>query len=94
MSFGVLPQAIEDIESIISYIKVDNLAAAEQWLDKLYRLCGSLSEKPRMGLPIPDINNHVHVFPFGKYLVFYHIGTHSVDIVRVVHAMRNMDNML
>ena len=94
MSFDLLPQAVKDIEAVVSYIKADNLNAAEHWLDKLYRLCASLSEMPGMGLPRPDINNRVHVFPFGKYLVFYHIEPHGIDIVRVIHGMRNMENIL
>ncbi|MBF0110069.1 MAG: type II toxin-antitoxin system RelE/ParE family toxin [Magnetococcales bacterium] len=34
------------------------------------------------------------MFPVGNYLIFYRPANHGVEIIRVLHASRNVENLL
>ncbi len=94
MSFRLLPQAIDDIETLADHIEQDSPKAARRWVDALQLRCAALGAMPGMGVPRPDIAEGVRIFPHGNYLIIYIERGSQVDIVRVIHGMRNADNWL
>jgi toxin ParE1/3/4 len=93
MTFRVLPEAIADILAIANYIKVDNPQAAAKLIEQFYMRFRSLDEMPGMGIQRPEISDRVRSLPVGNYLILYHQEPHGVDIIRVVHGMRDIENL-
>ena len=96
----VYPQADRDIDECFGFIAKDRLSAAERFFDAVHALFDRLSEFPGMGssarfrqqrlrdlrmLPIPR---------FSSYLVFYRVASEQVEIVRVLHAARDIERAL
>jgi toxin ParE1/3/4 len=94
-------RAYEDLVEIYSTIALDNADAAERLLATIEQRVKSLVEHPRMGTRRPEIAESARVLVQGIYLVLYelHPDTNSgpvdeVEIVRVVHGMRDLSRLL
>jgi len=86
----------EDLAGIWEYIAVDDLDAADEFLDTLYAQFDHLAEFPRLGHPRPDL---VHTRPFlfwpvRNYLIIYRIHRDVVEIIAVTHAARDIPTFL
>src|SRR5512136_2749544 len=92
-----LPVAVDDLISIFDWIAGDSPANAEAFIEKLDQRIGSLKIHPFLGrLPRDDKlkNAGYRVLVVGSYLVFYIVRGKTVEIHRVVHGSRNLDDML
>jgi toxin ParE1/3/4 len=89
-SFILTARAEEDLLNIWLYIAAENHDAADRVLDTIDLKFKLLAENPRLGPSRPDIAPELRYFPVGNYLVLYRIATNAVEIVRVVHGMRNL----
>ena len=47
-----------------------------------------------MGRARPELRSRSALFPYGSYLILYRIIDDGVEIVRVVHAARNLDDLI
>jgi toxin ParE1/3/4 len=47
-----------------------------------------------MGRERNDIAPGLRSFPVGKYLIFYRLIDEGLEIVRVLHGARNIENLL
>ena len=92
-----LPVAVDDLISIFDWIAGDSLANAEAFIEKLDQRIGSLRIHPFLGrLPRDDKlkNAGYRVLVVEPYLVFYIVRGKTVEIHRVIHGARNLDDML
>jgi len=89
-SFTLTARAEEDLLDIWLYIAAENLDAADRVLDTIDSKIKLLAENPQLGPSRSDIAPELRYFPVGSYLVLYRIVADSVEIVRVVHGMRNL----
>lgn len=48
------------------------------------------ADNPEIGPARPDIAPEFRYFPVGGYLILYRLVKGNVEIVRVVHGMRNL----
>ncbi len=86
--------AEQDIESISNYIQSDNPRAALKWLTGLEKSFDLLAQNPMMGYLRPSLTAFpVRFWPYGNYLIVYTI-THLVEIQRVLHGYRNIQNLI
>jgi len=82
--------------SCFAYIARDNPGAALRFLDALERSLLTISEQPGIGSPryarLPALDGlRMWVVPdFENYLVFYVERAHFVDVVRILHAARDI----
>lgn len=92
-----LPVAIDDLLSIFDWIAADNRSKAASFLDSLDERIRILSSNPRIGrVPRQEDLKRLgyHVMVIDSYLVFYVIRGSTVEIHRVLHGSRNLEDIL
>ena len=87
------PLAEQDLIDIYLYIFRDNAPAAEKTIRAINAKCELLVRSPRIGRARPELRADLRSFPYGAYLILYRIVADGVEIVRVVHAARNLDDL-
>jgi toxin ParE1/3/4 len=89
-----LPQAQDDLLDIWLHIAQDSLARADHFLDMLEEKIHLLASSPRIGRMYPELGDNLRAFPVRDYLVIYREATSSVEVVRVLHGARDIENAL
>jgi toxin ParE1/3/4 len=88
------PQAEQDLIEIFRYISRDNAPAADKLVRAINSKCELLARSPMIGRARPELRSDLRSFPYGSYLILYRIIDGGVEIVRVVHAARNLDDLV
>jgi toxin ParE1/3/4 len=88
------PEAEQDLIEIFLHIEIDNPAAAEKVVRDINAKCEMLSRHPRIGRARPELRADLRSFPYGAYLILYRAIADGIEIVRVVHAARNLDDLV
>ena len=92
-----LPVAVDDLISIFDWIASDSPSNAAAFVDKLDQRIGNLETHPFLGrIPRDDKLKTLgyRVLVIESYLVFYIIRGKTVEIHRVVHGSRNLDDIV
>jgi len=84
------PLALEDLEKIGEYIALDNLAAAQTFVERLRVRCYALGKNPGIGHKRDEIRPGLRSLAEGNYLILYRSHANYVEIVRVVHGKRDL----
>ena len=94
------PQADRDINNHFEYIAKDNLEAAMRYYEAAFCAFDVLLTNPHIG-PVREFDNtelrEVRIWlvkGFEKYLIFYRATDELVEILRVLHAARDIDSIL
>ncbi len=93
------PQARDDIIEGALYIAGDNPAAAERFLAAVERTFKTLADAPQIGATRAFVNPQLQgirmlpVSGFRNHLVFYRPAGTAVEIIRVLHAARNIKRL-
>ena len=87
-------RAEEDLLAIANRISVDNPAAAVNWLDKIERTLDVLASHPMMGENVSYLRPNLRRFCQGNYLLFFEPRSYGIDLVRVLHGSRKIEDML
>lgn len=85
------PLAAADIAEVWDYIAEDSEVQADAWVDRLDQTLRQLATQPRMGRARDELAPGLRSLPFGRYVVFYEALDDGIDIVRVLHAARDVD---
>jgi toxin ParE1/3/4 len=88
------PLAEQDLIEIHNYIHRDNPSAAEKLVRAVNAKCELLARSPRIGRARPELKPDLRSFPYGAYLILYRIIEDGVEIVRVAHSARNLDDLV
>jgi toxin ParE1/3/4 len=102
MSLKILQrsQARQDVLDLIAYIGSDNPQAARNLFAAYERTLSLLSKTPDIGWLYPTDNQRLaglRVFPIGRfrtYLIFYRHTADTIDVIRVLHGMRDLQRIL
>jgi len=92
-----LPVAVDDLISIFDWIASDNPDNAAAFIEKLDQRIGNIKIHPFLGrIPRDDKlkNSGYRVLVIDSYLAFYIIRGKTVEIQRVIHGSRNLDDIL
>jgi toxin ParE1/3/4 len=89
----ISPRASEDLAEIWSYIADDSVANADAFIDELYETMEVLSRQPGSGRRREELASGIQSFPFGRYIIFYRAVTGGIEIVRVLHGARDIENI-
>ena len=92
-----LPIAVDDLLSIYDWIADDNPTRATSFAEKLDKHINNLTTHPYLG----RIPKHEKLRAFGyrvlvieSYLVFYVVRGKIIEIHRVVHGSRHLDDIV
>ena len=86
------PQAEVDILEIWEFIAGDNVAAADKWVDDLDEKMALWATQPMMGRARDELAPGIRSLAFGRYVVFFAPLPDGIDVVRVLHGARDIDN--
>ncbi|MGO8988334.1 MAG: type II toxin-antitoxin system RelE/ParE family toxin [bacterium] len=92
-----LPVAVDDLVSIFDWIANDSPANAAAFVEKIDQRIGSLKTHPFLGhMPREEKLRHsgYRILVIESYLVFYMIRAKTVEIHRVIHGSRNLDDII
>jgi len=92
-----LPIAVDDLISIFDWIANDSPAHAASFIKKIDHHISKLKTHPLLGrIPRDDKlkNSGYHILVIESYLVFYIIRGKTVEIHRIVHGSRNLDDIM
>ena len=85
------PEAEQDLIDIWSYIAADSPVNADHYIDKIYDKSIILSENPEIGSERYYLIPEMKCFPVDKYVLYYRQIHNGVEIVRILHASRDMN---
>ena len=92
-----LPIAVDDLLSIYDWIADDTPARATSFTEKLDKRINNLTIHPYLGR-IPKQEKlqafGYRVLVIESYLVFYVVRGHIIEIHRVVHGSRHLDDIV
>ena len=94
MTYRLSPQAKSELEAIGDHIAEDSPANAERFIERLTAKFVALGRHPRIGRARPELRSDLRSLPYGAYLILYRLMDDGVEIVRVVHAARNLDDLI
>ena len=89
--FSFTPRAARDLETIFEYIAEENPNAAFRLLDQFVGKCRLLAHSPEVGRLREELAPSLRSFPVGNYIVFYRPAGDGVDIVRILHGARDIE---
>ena len=85
--------ANEDILAIAEWIAEDNLPAAERWLDKIDQTLTLIAKYPLMGEAVEYLRPGMRRFCVGNYLLFYRPLEDGIELLRVLHGSRRIEDL-
>ncbi|MCE2745963.1 MAG: type II toxin-antitoxin system RelE/ParE family toxin [Burkholderiales bacterium] len=85
------PLAELDILEIWGYIAEDSVTEADLWIDRLDEKLRLWATQPMMGRSREELASGLRSFAFGRYVVFFLPISDGLDVVRVLHASRDIN---
>jgi toxin ParE1/3/4 len=86
----VTPRADRDLDSIWSFITVDNPRAADAMINRLTDTFDMLLTMPQAGRLRQEFREKLRSFAVENYVIFYRTVSEGIDIVRVLHGRRDI----
>lgn len=87
--------ARQDLEEIWDYLAADNLKTAERVLTHIEAAIAKLARAPGLGHWREDLADRRHrFFLVYSYLIVYRPGTRPLEVIRVLHAARDLRDVL
>jgi toxin ParE1/3/4 len=87
------PAAVRDLAAITDYIAADNLTAALRFYDEIDRLLTMFARYPEMGEAVDHLSPGLRRFTLGNYLLFYRRVDDQIELIRVLHGARDIDQL-
>ena len=96
--FRLTPEATADLFEIWSYIAAHSPQAADRVENAVYRACAFVAAGPLRGQTRQDLTDRPLRFwtvqRYPNYIVVYDPTTSPVQIIRILHGMRNVRRIL
>ncbi|NOR51263.1 MAG: type II toxin-antitoxin system RelE/ParE family toxin [Gammaproteobacteria bacterium] len=87
--------ALADLNEIADYIALDNFAAAQNLVQKIFSWVERLEQFPESGRKPPEIRNtQYRELIIGPCRVFYRIEQHNVFLLYVMRSERELRNYI
>lgn len=86
-------EALEDIESIATYIEKDSPFYAKSVVSKFFEKAEILQEFPELGRQVPEFNDKIirEIFVY-SYRLIYKLNKEEILFVAVIHGKRIIEN--
>lgn len=85
--------AKDDLYEIWKYIANDNIAEADRLVDNIKRRYARLETFPNMGHSRDELSAGLRSINFGSYVIFYTAENGTIEIARIIHGARDMDEL-
>lgn len=91
--FRLASQAQIDLDEIWLFIAEDNIEASDKFHDLLLSKFITLARQPLMGRTRDELRSNLRFFPEGNYVIFYRDTLEHIEIIRVLHGARDIENI-
>lgn len=89
------PEAVEDIESIASYIERDSVWYARAVVSKIVEIAETVPKFPELGRVVPEIGDAAIRERFTySYRIIYRVDQEGVLMVAVIHGRRMLESIV
>ncbi len=89
----ISPEAEQDLVDIWVYIAEDSPANADNYIDKLITKAEVLAKNNLIGSERNELAQGLRCFPVDHYILYYFPITDSIELVRVLHASRDITKL-
>lgn len=89
----IRPLAEQDLDGIWDYIAQQDEERAEAVLRTIYAKLGTLTHNAYIGRERPEIASGLRSFPVGRYVVFYEPLADGIEVLRVLHGARDIQDL-
>jgi toxin ParE1/3/4 len=83
-----------DVLAIAEYISRDKPDAATHWVEELDKTLALIARTPWMGEKVDHLARGVRRHCLGNYLLFYVRIEGGIELRRVLHGARNIEDLL
>ncbi len=87
------PLAQADLLDIWNFIANDSFEKADRLLQTIDSQLHMLASNPRMGRKRDSLAPNLRSFPVGNYLIFYRSINQGIEVIRVLHGARDIQNL-
>ncbi len=87
------PEAEADLIEIWEYVAQYNEEAADKLIDTINQKAILLANSPYMGQVRSELQPSIRSFPVGKYVLFYRPIKNGIELVRIIHGARDIENL-
>jgi toxin ParE1/3/4 len=87
------PQALVDLLEIWAYIADDSIEQADKFAEFIESKFQSLARRPGIGRRRPELMAKMRSHTVGRYVVFYLPRFKAIEVVRVLHGSRDIDEL-
>ena len=95
LQYELSPESIQDIAEALIYLDAESPAAADKLQAELIKAFEHLAAWPESGHRRSDLTPQpVRFWAAGHYLIVYRVAGHCVQIVAVLHASRDVPEIL
>lgn len=89
------PEAVEDLESIASYISRDSVHYARAVVSRIVATAESIPGNPNLGREVPELQDPIFRERFvHKFRVIYRLDAERVLVVAIIHGSRLFEALL
>lgn len=92
--FRLTLQAQTDLDQIWLFIAEDSPDAADRFHDLLLSKFIALAKQPMMGSSREELRPDLRGFAVGNYVIFYRDTIEYLEIVRILHGARDIENVI
>ena len=82
-----------DLLDIWDYIADERLDRADEFLDRVEGKLQTLARNPGLGRRREDLFAGLQSFSIGNYVVFYREIENGIDVIRVLHGSRDIEDI-
>lgn len=86
-------QARADLAEIWLYIARNDEAAADRFLEMIDQKLMLLSDSPYLGRERFDLSPELRSFSVKSYVIFYRPLSNGIEVIRVLHGARDLENL-
>lgn len=90
----ISPEAEQDLLDIWLYIAEDSPVNADRFLDRVEQKVLKLAEFKEIGVDRPELAPNLKSCPVDRYILFYRAKTGGIELVRVLHGSRDINQVL
>ena len=86
----ISPEARQDLREIYQYsLRTWGQAQSAGYLAQIREQLWMLITQPQMGCERPDLAPSLRSMPVKRHILFYRVGNHRLEIVRVLHGRQD-----
>ncbi len=87
------PEAKDDLKKIFTYLNEHSASAATELAERIDQRVFIVAAHPGIGRDRGNLMEGMRSVVVGKYVVFFRSTTTTLEIVRVLHGLRDIDSI-